>query len=62
LASALRRVDDGSEHRRRGLVERALARHPSIEQRLDALFELEMVVAATPRLDASAPSAVAAAV
>ena len=42
LASALRRFDDGSEHRRRGLVERALARHPSIEQRLDALFELEM--------------------
>jgi STE24 endopeptidase len=59
LASALRRFDDGSEHRRRGLVERALARHPSIEQRLDALFELE-TAAATPRLEASAPRAVAA--
>ena len=53
LAAALRRFDDGSEHRRRGLVERALARHPSIEQRLDSLFELEMTAAATPRLDGS---------
>ena len=50
LASALRRFDDGSEHRRLGIVERALARHPSIEQRLDALFELEMASAATEAL------------
>jgi hypothetical protein len=39
-------------------VERALARHPSIEQRLDALFELH-TAAPTPRLEASAPGAVA---
>jgi STE24 endopeptidase len=55
LAAALRRFDDGSEHRRRGLVERALARHPSIEQRLDALFEVEMAAAAPAGLDASMP-------
>jgi STE24 endopeptidase len=59
LASALRRFDNGSEHRRRGLLERALLRHPSIEQRLDALFELEVAAATTPRLDASTPAAVA---
>ena len=53
LASALRRFDDGSAHRRGELVERSLARHPSIEQRLDALFELEMVASATPRRDLS---------
>ncbi|MBN9618659.1 MAG: M48 family metalloprotease [Actinobacteria bacterium] len=60
LAAALRRVDDGSEHRRRRVLERALARHPSVEQRLDALFELEMVAAATPRLDASVQGMVTA--
>lgn len=60
LAGALRRFDDGSEHRRRGLVERALARHPSIEQRLDSLFELEMAAAATPRLDGSSQGMVSA--
>lgn len=42
LAAALRRLDDGSQHRRRPLLERATARHPSIEQRLDALFDLEI--------------------
>lgn len=60
LAAALRRVDDGSEHRRRGLLERALARHPSIEQRLDALFELEIMAAAPAPLDASAQRMVSA--
>lgn len=40
LAGALRRLDDGDEHRRDGLLERALARHPSTEQRLDAMYEL----------------------
>lgn len=57
LASALRRFDDGSEHRRRGLVEHALARHPSVEQRLDALYELELAAAAAARLQASVPGA-----
>jgi Zn-dependent protease with chaperone function len=60
LAAALRGFDDGSEHRRRGLVERALARHPTIEQRLDALYDLEIATAATARLKTSVPGAAVA--
>lgn len=39
LAGALLRLDDGDQHRRRSLLERALTCHPSIEQRLDALHD-----------------------
>lgn len=64
LAAALRRLDDGSEHRRRGLLERATARHPSIEQRLDALYDLDigscanLQVVTHERIAAPAPVAV----
>jgi STE24 endopeptidase len=39
LAAVLRRLDDSDLHRRTGLIQWALARHPSTEQRLDRLRE-----------------------
>lgn len=60
LAAALRRLDDGSEHRRRPLLERATARHPSIEQRLDALYDLEVGSRATLQTVTYEPMAVPA--
>jgi STE24 endopeptidase len=40
LASALHRLGGGDQHRRRSRLDRALARHPSIEHRLDELHDL----------------------
>ena len=49
LAAALVNLDAGSEHRRPGLLDRLTARHPSVAQRLDALYELELAGAQVPR-------------
>lgn len=59
LAAALARMDDGSEHRRRGLLERLTARLPSVAQRLDALYELELVGGQVPLAPATLSAAVA---
>lgn len=40
LTGALHRLDVGQQHQGRPLLERALARHPSVETRLDALHDL----------------------
>lgn len=58
LAAALARLGDGSEHRRPGLLERLTTRHSSVAQRLDALYELELVRADVPQSPATLSTAV----
>lgn len=58
LAAALSRLDNGSEHHRPGLLERVTARHPSVAQRLDALYELELARAVFPQSPVSLSVAV----
>lgn len=62
LAAALGHLDHGSEHHRPGLPERITDRHPSIEQRLDALYELELARAEVPQSPVARPAAVGSAV
>lgn len=59
LAAALAHLDDGSEHRRPGLLDRLTARHPTVAQRLDALYELDLAGADVPASPAMLAAAVA---
>lgn len=44
LSGALRRIGDVQQHRRRSLLERALARHPTIDRRLDELHKTNLAM------------------
>ncbi|WP_375481064.1 M48 family metalloprotease [uncultured Jatrophihabitans sp.] len=59
LAAALACLDGGSEHRRPGLLDRLTARHPSVAQRLDALYELELAGTQVPQSPAILAAAAA---